>query len=118
MGTDLYSIDKLVEFGMSLAIANQMVTSMNQTFNQMQIPGAGKVMPMNPENVYYAVINGAQCGPYSLSEILRLVMEKKIMKETYIWKPGMSQWDLAENISELLRMVASAPPPIPNLNKE
>lgn len=60
MSNDFYSMDKLVEFGMSMAIANQMVSSMNQSLNQMQIPGAGKAMPSNTENIYFAVINGKQ----------------------------------------------------------
>jgi len=117
MSNDFYSMDKLVEFGMSMAIANQMVSSMNQSLNQMQIPGAGKAMPSNTENIYFAVINGKQSGPYSLPELSRLITEKKIVKETYIWKPGLAQWELAENISEVLRLVAITPPPIPSPNK-
>lgn len=52
-----------------------------------------------------------------MTELSRLIAEKKIVKETYIWKPGMSQWKLAENITELLRLVAITPPPIPESNK-
>ena len=32
---NFYSMDKLVEFGMGVTIANQMATSMNQTLNQI-----------------------------------------------------------------------------------
>jgi len=117
MSTDFYSIDKLVEFGMSVAIANQMASSMNQSLIQMQVPGAGKVMPTNAESIYFAVIDGKQSGPYSLTELSRLITEKKIVKETYIWKPGMIHWELAENVSEVLHLVAITPPPIPTLNK-
>ena len=114
MSTDFYSMDKLVEFGMSMAIANQMALSMNQSLNQMQVPGSGKAMPSNPDSIYFAVIDGKQSGPYSLTELSRLIAEKKIVKETYIWKPGMPQWELAENISEVLQLVAITPPPIPD----
>lgn len=51
---NFFSIDKLIEFGMSAAVANQMVKSMNQTMNQMQVPG--RTMPCenkNSESVYY-----------------------------------------------------------------
>ena len=106
-------MDKLVEFGMSMAIANQMVSSMNQTIKQMEVPGAGKPMTTQPEAVYYAVIEGSQKGPYSITELSRLIAEKKVVKETYIWKPGMPRWELAENIEEVLRLVALTPPPIP-----
>ena len=113
MSTDFYSMDKLVEFGMSMVIANQMATSMNQMLNQMQVTGAGKAMPTNADNIYFAVIEGKQSGPYSLIEVSRFIAEKKIVKETYIWKPGMAQWELAENVPEVLHLVAITPPPIP-----
>lgn len=112
VNTNFYSMDKLVEFGMSVAVAGQMMSAMNQSLNQMQMPGAGKAMPVNPDNFYYAVIDGSQSGPYSLAEMSRLIAEKKIVKETYIWKPGMSQWELAENVGEVLRLVAITPPPV------
>lgn len=108
-------MDKLVEFGMGVAIANQMAASMNQTLNQMTIPGAGKVMPTHSEIVYYAVLDGKQSGPYSLTELSRLIADKKVVKETYIWKPGMTQWDLVENVEEALRLIALTPPPIPQI---
>lgn len=114
MSTDFYSMDKLVEFGMSMAIANQMALSMNQSLNQMQVPGSGKALHSNADSIYFAVIEGKQSGPYSLTELSRLIAEKKIVKETYIWKPGMPQWELAENISEVLQLVAITPPPIPD----
>lgn len=112
---NFYSMDKLVEFGMGVTIANQMATSMNQTLNQMTIPGAGKAMPTQSEIFYYAVLDGRQFGPYSLTELSRLIADKKIVKETYIWKPGMAQWDLVENVEEVLRLIALTPPPIPQL---
>lgn len=113
MDNGFYSMGKLVEFGMSMAIANQMVSTMNKSINQMEIPGAGKSMPSQTENVYYAILDGQQSGPYSLTELSRLITEKKVVKETYIWKPGMKQWTLAENIDEVLRLVALTPPPLP-----
>lgn len=110
---NFYSLDKLVEFGMGLGIATQMATSMNHALSQTQIPGAGNTMSTHTEVVYYAVLDGVQAGPYSLTEVARLIAEKKIVKETYVWKPGMTNWDLAENVDEVLCLVALTPPPLP-----
>lgn len=110
---NFYSMDKLVEFGMGMAVANQMVGSMNQSLNQMAVPGTGKAMPTNTESIYYVIMDGKSAGPFSLTELSRLIADKKVLKETYVWKPGMQQWDLAENISEVLKLVALTPPPIP-----
>lgn len=113
MSSDFYSMDKLVEFGMGIAIAGQMAQSMNQSLREMDVPGAGRTMPNAQPSVYYAVIDGKAAGPYSITELSRLITERKIVKETYIWKPGMPRWELAGNISEVLRLVALTPPPLP-----
>lgn len=107
-------MDKLVEFGMGMTVANQMVGSMNQSLNQMAVPGAGKAVPNYIESIYYIILDGKSAGPFSLTELSRLIADKKVLKETYVWKPGMKQWDLAENISEVLKIVALTPPPIPS----
>jgi hypothetical protein len=50
-------------------------------------------------------------GPFSEQELSRLIADKKIVKETYIWKPGMPKWEIAEKLPEILKLVALAPPP-------
>ena len=93
MSTDFYSMDKLVEFGMSMAIANQMASSMNRFLNQMQVPGAGQAIPVQNEIVYYAVLDGKQAGPYSLTEVARLIAEKRLSRKPMYgklaWKSGI-----------------------------
>jgi hypothetical protein len=107
-----YSIDRLVEFGMGMAIAQQMVKTMNETMSTMHVPGAGN--PMNGQQqtarVYYAVLDDKQAGPFSEAEIARLIRDKKLSKETYIWYPGLTGWKTAENVPEILRLVALTPP--------
>lgn len=108
-----FSINRLVEFGMGLAVAQQMVQTMNKAMTTMHIPGS-----MNPiQSVapfYYVMIDGNQAGPFSEQEISRLISEKKIAKETFIWKPGLVQWEIAEKLPEILRLVALTPPPFNN----
>jgi hypothetical protein len=109
-----YSIDRLVEFGMGMAVARQMVQSMNQIMRDMNVPGAGNPMPQPAaaSRVYYAVLEGKSAGPFSETELARLINDKKVSKETYVWHPGISGWKTAENIPEILRLVALTPPPI------
>jgi hypothetical protein len=106
-----FSIDRLVEFGMGMSIAQQMVNTMNNAISNMQVPGS--TLTMHPHlQFYYVVIENKQSGPFTEQELTRLIIEKKITKETFIWKPGMSNWELAENVPEILKLVALAPPPI------
>jgi hypothetical protein len=110
--SSFYSMDRLIEFGMSMAVAQQMVQTMNHTMQNMHIPGAGNPMPKPPERVYYAVLDGKQAGPFSETELARLLGEKKVSKETYVWYPGLREWKTAENVPEIVRLVALMPPPL------
>lgn len=115
--SSFYSVDRLVEFGLSLGIATQMASSMNASLQAMQVPGAGNPMMPNAlaedQPLLYAVLDGKSVGPLATSELSRLIAEGRVTKETYVWKPGMPDWQLAENVPEVLRLVALTPPPIP-----
>ena len=112
-----YSIDRLVEFGLTLGVATQMANSMNASLQAMRIPGARNAMQPNVlagnQPIYYVVLDGKSVGPLATSELSRLIAQRRVTKETYVWKPGMSDWRLAENVPEVLKLVALAPPPIP-----
>ena len=106
-----FSINRLVEFGMGMAVAQQMVKTMNIAIADMQVPGAMNPMQKAQPQFYYAMIDGNQAGPFSEQELSRLIAEKKVVKETYIWKPGLPKWEIAEKLPEILKLVALAPPP-------
>ena len=116
--SSFYSIDRLVEFGLTLGVATQMASSMNASLQAMQIPGARNPMQPNAltedQPLFYAVLDGKSVGPLAISELSRLIAEKRVTKETYVWKPGMPDWQLAENVPEVLKLVALTPPPVPN----
>lgn len=106
-----FSINRLVEFGMSLAVAQQMVQTMNNAMANMRVPGAMNPMQSTSQQFYYAMIDGKQTGPFSEQELSRLIADRKIVKETYIWKPGLAKWEVAEKLPEVLKIVALSPPP-------
>ena len=116
--SDLYSTDKLVEFGMSMSIAQQLCKTMNDVIRNTIIPGAmnpvhpsiGGVSSSPSPYVIYAILDGKQSGPYSETECARLIIEKKITKDTYIWMPGFKNWQFVEKIPSILRLVALVPP--------
>lgn len=119
MNTDnFFSVERLVEFGMGMGIAQQMVKSMNSALQEAYLPSAqvthlpGLHPPPLPLS-FFAVIDSRQAGPFNEVEISRLVAEGRITKATYIWRPGMLQWEFAENVPEFLRIIALAPPPPP-----
>ncbi|WP_213524093.1 DUF4339 domain-containing protein [Nonlabens sp.] len=109
--SSFFSMDRLVEFGMGITVAQQMVRAMNESMTSMNIPGAMNQMQKPKEIFFYAMIEGFQAGPFSEHELARLIAEKKVSKETYVWMPPMSNWEMAEQIPEVLKLVALTPPP-------
>ena len=116
-----YSVDRLVEFGLGMAMAQQMVQMMNQTMQSMYVPGSILSMPQKPAHqtassslVCYVGIDGKQVGPLNEAELAKLVANKHINKDTYAWIPGMPAWKAISEIPEILRIIALTPPPIPS----
>ena len=109
---NFFSIDRLVEFGMSAAIAQQMVKSMNQSIQNMYVPGSIQSMPQPAPAIYYVAIDGKQTGPLNEAELTRLIMEKQVNKDTLAWMPGMAAWQPIEKIPAILKVIALTPPPL------
>ncbi|QFQ12419.1 DUF4339 domain-containing protein [Pseudoprevotella muciniphila] len=121
-----FSVDRLVEFGLSMAVAQQMVNMMNQTMRTMYIPGSIQSMPApNPAAApgmcppplpatCYVALEGKQVGPLSESELCSLITQGKVTKDSLCWFPGLTSWQPVENTPQVLRLVALAPPPMPN----
>jgi len=109
-----FSIDRLIEFGMGMAIAQQMVGSMNNAFQNMSIPGVDTMHQGKAainDQFYYAMIKDKQVGPLSLKDLCDLINKKEIVSETYLWNPSLTGWKMAEQIPEIVRLVAMTPPP-------
>ena len=108
-----YSIDRLVEFGMGMAMAQQMVKVMNETMQTMYVPGAPNTISAPQPITFYVAINGQQIGPISEREFTQLVIKKQVTKDTLAWMPGMLAWKPIEQIPAILKIIAVVPPPIP-----
>lgn len=107
-----FSIDRLVEFGLGMGLAQQMVGMMNQYMQSMYVPGSIQSMPKPMSQIYYVAINGQQVGPLNDSELSQLILQKKINKDTLAWVPGMLAWKPIEQIPAILKVVALTPPPL------
>lgn len=104
-------MDRLVEFGLGMGVAQQMVRTMNESMTNMHVPGAMNAIEKTQQASFYVIIEGKQAGPFSENELSQLIAEKKVVNETYIWMPKLPDWKMAEQIPEVLKLVALAPPP-------
>ena len=109
---NFFSIDRLVEFGMSAAIAQQMVKSMNQSIQGMYVPGSIQSMPQPAPSIFYVAIDGKLTGPLNEAELTRIIMQKQVSKDTLAWMPGMNAWQPIEQIPAILKVIALTPPPL------
>lgn len=109
-----FSMNRLMEFSMGLAIAQQMTQAMNRAISQMTVPGAGNPMPCQLSNVLYVVVDGNHMGPLDDKDFMRLASNGKITETTLVWMPGMVSWQPIKQIPYALKILTLAPPPIPD----
>lgn len=107
-----FSMDRLVEFGLGVAVAQQMARSMNHALENTHVPGSQTPMLAPTARLYYVALDGKAAGPFGETEFSALIAQSRITKDSLVWRPGMSRWEPAENIPEVLRMVAMCPPPL------
>ncbi|GHV11282.1 hypothetical protein FACS189491_02230 [Spirochaetia bacterium] len=101
--------ERFMEMGIGMALAGQMGRMVNQT-----MAPAVQAPPMQalPQRLYYAGLEGRQAGPFSETEIVRLINEKRIARETLVWHQGMKEWKQAQDVPEILRIITLGPPPL------
>lgn len=110
---DFFSLDRLLEFGLGMGMAQQMINTMNQSMKSMYIPGSIQSMPQQPiASIYYVAIDGQQTGPLRESELMELIRVKKVSKDTLAWMPGMTTWLPIEKVPAILKLIALTPPPL------
>ena len=103
------AMDRLMEFGLGMAMAQQMTNVMNQAMQTMQLPESAKPIQTKPVE-WYVALDGKATGPYSENEIKSLLLEKKLTKETLVWCAGMSNWQTAESTPSILKLFLQLPP--------
>lgn len=87
---------------------NAMGNAMNGQFNnQMNTP------PPPPNVQYMLSVNGQQAGPFNMQQLQQLVQQGQMTPQTYVWKQGMQNWELAANVAELAQLFMPATPPPP-----
>lgn len=96
------------------AVGGQMAGMMNQSFQNMNqtIQQSMQAPPPMPNVSYFVLINGQQSGPYQIPQIIHLIQNGMITPDSYVWKQGMAQWDVARN-TELAQLFQQGQPPMP-----
>lgn len=77
-----------------------------------QMPGMGAAVP---QVQYFIGINGQQYGPCDWNKLQQLVQQGQLTQQSYVWKNGMAQWELAGNVAELAPLFQGTAPQMPGM---
>ena len=102
--------------GMGLGVGGNMGNQMSNISNQMNtnLQQSQQIIPPPPPVLqYFVLINNQQQGPHDLRHMLLLVNQGALKKETFVWKQGMPNWEIAENQKDLQSLFNQVPPPPP-----
>ncbi|MCU0286772.1 MAG: SPFH domain-containing protein [Acidobacteria bacterium] len=104
-----------IGLGMGFAMATQMAGMFQQQQAQSaQHPQPGAMPPPIPGSAqYYAVVNGAQAGPFTMDALRQMVNQQTLTRDTFVWKQGMATWVKASELPELASLFTPPPPPGP-----
>jgi len=95
--------------GMGMVMAQNMANQMNQGGG-----GAAAAPPPIPqESSYHVAVNGAQTGPFTVSQLTQQAASGQLTRESLVWKQGMAAWTTAGEVPELSSVFGSVPPPLP-----
>ncbi|MBO4739566.1 MAG: SPFH domain-containing protein [Bacteroidales bacterium] len=95
-------------------MANMMNNGLGQAQQQAQATQQQMAPPPMPPQVQYTLnINGQNMGPYNMQQLQQMVQNGQLTAQTYVWKQGMANWELAGNVQELSMLFGAIPPPPP-----
>ena len=110
-GSGLNPAGMMTGMAMGGAMGGQMAGMMNSMGQQVQ--NAMNTPPPMPNVQYMISDNGQQSGPFSMQQMAKMAQNGQITPQTYVWRQGMAQWELAGNVAELSSLFAPACPPPP-----
>lgn len=99
------------------AMGQQMAGMMQNIGQQMQ--EAMNTPPPVPNVQYHISVNGTQSGPFTIPQLAQMAQSGQMNAQTYVWKQGMQNWEMAGNVAELSSIIAppdpGTPPPPPSM---
>lgn len=106
------SVDNMMELAMGLSMASLFANAMGTTFkNTARMMDNDQVAA--PPRYIYVIVNGEQKGPLTLGDITDMIRSGEVTPQTYMWKPGMAEWRLAKDITDISPTFDINPPKAP-----
>jgi membrane protease subunit (stomatin/prohibitin family) len=97
-----------IGMGMGMAMAKQI----GETLAGQAASGAAPP-PIPQERSFHVAQGGQPSGPFPLAELRRQIQAGELTRASLVWTEGMSGWESAGSVAELVPLFAATPPPIP-----
>jgi len=86
----------------------------NQPQPQYQQPPQQQAPPPPPpQPMYYAMVGGAQQGPFAVAQLQQMAQMGQVLPDTMVWSAGMAGWAAAGTQPALAVLFGAVPPPPP-----
>lgn len=105
-GGGLNPVGLMVGMGIGGAMGNQMGGMMSNI---------NKTPPPPPTETYFISLKGQQSGPFTLEQLKQFAQSGQFTKNHHVWKEGMTNWELASNVSDITPIFSVVPPPPPTI---
>ncbi len=99
-------IEKMMELGIGMSVIRQMPAMMEGVMQKPEqqtpspVPSAARVS----SSQYYLVVNDTQAGPFEEKELLQLIQNDLLHRETLVWRAGLSAWAPASQVPEVNKL--------------
>jgi len=114
---DFSAMDRLMEFGLGMALAQQMVKTMNMALSDNVVSGSPQAYRSADQQQFYGVIDNAVGGPWSRQQVQSAMLSGRLGRDSYVWTPGMAQWSTMGDVTYFTAPPV-APPPLPPKGNE
>ena len=106
------NMGQYMQQGIQTTKQTMQATPQGQQVTPPPMPGMATPPPM-PNVQYFISINGQQAGPFTAQQLPQLVQNGSLTPQTYVWRQGMSQWQLAVDMPEIAFAFIPQPPAPP-----
>jgi membrane protease subunit (stomatin/prohibitin family) len=106
-----------IEMGLGFAMANKMANEMNTVPAKINVENKTLPPPL-PDTNWHVAIDRKTMGPYDLTELQALALNRQISPGTLAWIDGMKNWESIEKIVALDGLFDEEPETPPALPKQ
>ncbi len=106
--------------GMALggAVGQNIAGTMNGIMSNMNAGQNSAVPPTVPVAAFYIAANGKATGPFNMDVLRQMIASGQLKMNSLVWKQGMANWEMAQNVAELAQLFPVTIPPIPPIPSE